>query len=75
VRHLVLPNDLAGTGEAVTFLAQLSANTYLNVMGQYRPCYRALVHPPLARRPSTEEMERAFRLARAAGLTRLDGVA
>jgi len=75
VRHLVLPNDLAGTGEAVTFLAQLSANTYLNIMGQYRPCYRALEHPPLARRPHAEEMERAFRLARAAGLTRLDGVA
>jgi putative pyruvate formate lyase activating enzyme len=75
VRHLVLPNDLAGTAEAVTFLAQLSPNTYLNIMGQYRPSYRALEHPPLARRPHAEEMGRAFRLARAAGLTRLNGVA
>lgn len=74
VRHLVLPNDLAGTAEVVQFLAQLSPRTYLNIMGQYRPCYRARGHPPLARRPSAHEMERAFRLARAAGLTRLDGV-
>ena len=75
VRHLVLPSDLAGTAEAVAFLAQLSPLTYLNIMGQYRPCYRAREHPPLARRPYSDEMERAFRLARAAGLTRLDGVA
>jgi putative pyruvate formate lyase activating enzyme len=75
VRHLVLPNDLAGTAEVVEFLAQLSPRTYLNIMGQYRPCYRAREHPPLARRPSAHEMARAFRLARAAGLTRLDGVA
>jgi len=73
VRHLVLPNNLAGTAEVVTFLAQLSPNTYLNVMGQYRPCYRAHEHALLARRPSSAEMERAVELARAAGLHRLDG--
>jgi len=73
VRHLVLPNDLAGTGEAVRFLADLSPNTYLNIMGQYRPCYRAHEYPPIARRPTREEIERAFHLARAAGLARLDG--
>jgi putative pyruvate formate lyase activating enzyme len=74
VRHLVLPADLAGTSEVVTFLAQLSPNTYLNVMGQYRPCYRAHEHSPLARRPTAAEMARAFQLARAAGLHRLDGL-
>jgi putative pyruvate formate lyase activating enzyme len=73
VRHLVLPNDLAGTAEVAAFLAKLSPRTYLNVMGQYRPCYLAREHPPLARRPSGDEMERAFRLARDAGLTRLAG--
>ena len=74
VRHLVLPDDLAGTAEVVAFLATLSPRTYLNIMPQYRPCYLAREHPPLARRPSGDEMARAFRLARAAGLTRLDGV-
>ncbi len=73
VRHLVLPNDLAGTEEVVRFLADLSPATYVNIMGQYRPCHRADEHAPLARRPTREEMARAFRLARAAGLTRLDG--
>jgi len=40
VRHLVLPNGLAGTDEVVRFLAGLSRNTYLNIMDQYRPCSR-----------------------------------
>ena len=73
VRHLVLPNGLAGTAEAVSFLAELSRDTYVNVMAQYRPCYRAHEYPPLARRPTRVELEEAIRLARAAGLRRLDG--
>ena len=73
VRHLVLPNDLAGTGEVVRFLADLSKDTYLNIMDQYRPCYRAHEYPALARRPTRAEFEEAFRLARDAGLHRLDG--
>lgn len=73
VRHLVLPDGLAGTGEVGAFLADLSPQTYLNVMAQYRPCHRARDFPPLARRPTREEIAGAFGLARAAGLTRLDG--
>ena len=73
VRHLVLPEDLAGTDDVVAFLADLSPRTYLNLMGQYRPCYRAHAFPALARRPNAAEMARAFRAARAAGLHRLDG--
>ncbi len=73
VRHLVLPNNLAGTGEVVRFLAELSEDTYVNIMAQYRPCYRAHEYPLLARRPTREELEGALRLARAAGLHRLDG--
>jgi len=73
VRHLVLPNDLAGTGEVVRFLAELSEDTYVTIMAQYRPCYRAHEHPSLARRPTRDELESALHLARAAGLQRLDG--
>ncbi len=73
VRHLVLPNNLAGTGEVVRFLAELSEDTYVNIMDQYRPCYRAHEYPPLARRPTRAELEEALRLARSAGLHRLDG--
>jgi putative pyruvate formate lyase activating enzyme len=73
VRHLVLPEGLAGTDEVVAFLAGLSPGTYLNVMGQYRPCYRAHEFPALGRRPSAAEMAHALRSARAAGLYRLGG--
>ncbi len=73
VRHLVLPNRLAGTAEVVRFLAELSEDTYLNLMDQYRPCYRAHEYPLLARRPTRAELEEALQLARAAGLHRLDG--
>ena len=73
VRHLVLPSGLAGTAEVVRFLVGLSRNTYLNVMDQYRPCSRAHEYPPLSRRPTRAEIQEAVRVARAAGLTRLDG--
>ena len=73
VRHLILPNNLAGTAEVVLFLAGLSKDTYVNIMDQYRPCYRAHEYPPLARRPARAELDEARQLARAAGLYRLDG--
>jgi putative pyruvate formate lyase activating enzyme len=73
VRHLVLPNDLAGSQQVFRFLAQeISTNTYLNVMDQYRPAYRAHKFPALNRRITREEYQRALDLAREAGLTRLD---
>jgi len=73
VRHLVLPNNLAGTGDIVQFLAEeISPETYLNVMAQYRPTYKDHQYPEINRRPSAQEMEKAVELALAAGLTRLD---
>lgn len=74
VRHLVLPNGLAGTAETLRFLAEdISLNTYLNIMDQYRPCYRAAAHAELARRPTAGELSEAFETARRLGLGRLDG--
>jgi putative pyruvate formate lyase activating enzyme len=73
VRHLVLPDNLAGTKEVMKFLAdELSPNTYVNVMAQYRPCGKAYEHPSLGRFPSREELIEAQEAARQAGLTRLD---
>ncbi len=72
VRHLVLPNGLAGTAGAVAFLTELSPRTYINVMAQYRPCYRASDYPELSRRPTAAEFAEAVAIARRAGL-RLDG--
>ena len=73
VRHLVLPDGLAGTGEVVSFLArEVSPNTYINIMAQYHPCYQAYDVPRLSRRLRREEFETAVALARQAGLSRLD---
>jgi putative pyruvate formate lyase activating enzyme len=73
VRHLVLPDNLAGTKEAMEFLArEISPNTYVNVMGQYRPCGRAGEHPSLCKFLTGQEHAQAQKLAREAGLTRLD---
>lgn len=73
VRHLVLPNDLAGTAEILRFLAEeISKDTYLNLMDQYRPDYNAHKFPELDRRPTRDEYEQAVKQAHAVGLDRLD---
>jgi putative pyruvate formate lyase activating enzyme len=73
VRHLVLPNNLAGTAEIVRFLAEeISKNTYLNLMDQYHPAYKAHDLPELNRRTSRDEFQQALRLAVSTGLHRLD---
>lgn len=75
VRHLVLPNGIAGTEGVVRFLAQeVSLNTYLNVMAQYYPSHRAFKIPVLSRPLTREEFAQAVKLAREHGLERLDGV-
>ncbi len=71
VRHLVLPGDLAGTREAFAFLAEeVSADTFVNVMAQYYPAYRAREHPLLGRRLAASEFAEALDAAEEAGLTR-----
>lgn len=73
VRHLVLPDDIADTDEIFRFLAEdISPNTYLNVMAQYRPCYRADEYPELDRRLTAEEFRSALAMAAHHGLNHLD---
>ena len=73
VRHLVLPNDLAGTETIVAFLAQeISTNTYLNLMDQYRPAFNARQFAKLGRPIKAQEFSRAVELAHTVGLFRLD---
>jgi len=75
VHHLVIPNRLAGTQEVVRFLAQeVSTNTHLNIMAQYRPCYKAFDMPQLARPVLGQEFCEAINLAQQQGLYRLDKV-
>jgi len=73
VRHLVLPEEMAGTREVMEFLAkEISVNTYVNIMAQYRQCGRAAEVPSLRRSISDEEYQQAVDLACQEGITRLD---
>ncbi|MCJ7499388.1 radical SAM protein [bacterium] len=73
VRHLVLPGDLAGSQEAFRFLAEeISTNTYLNVMAQYRPCHEAVGQPVIGDPLQQSDYLNALELARKWGLRRLD---
>jgi putative pyruvate formate lyase activating enzyme len=73
IRHLVLPHGLAGTGEIMRFIAQeLSADSYVNIMTQYRPCGRASEVKGLGGYPSRSDFEAAVEAARRQGITRLD---
>ncbi len=71
VRHLVLPGGLAGTRAIVRFLAEeISPNTYINIMGQYRPSWRVQERriAPLDRPITEAELQQARQIALQAGL-------
>jgi putative pyruvate formate lyase activating enzyme len=73
VRHLVLPGGLAGSRETFRFLAEeISTNTYLNVMAQYRPCHDAVGQPVIGSHLQQSDYHNALDLARKWGLRRLD---
>jgi len=73
VRHLVMPNRVAGTGEIMEFFADnISTNTYMNVMDQYRPCGAAHQDEFINRRLTAREYRDALNAAENAGLIRLD---
>ncbi len=75
IRHLVLPLGLAGTKSIMSFLSsEVSRNTYVNIMDQYHPCYKAFQVPSLRRRISSVEFGEALSFAREAGISRLDKV-
>jgi len=72
VRHLALPNNLAGSEKTFQFLAkEISKNTFLNIMDQYWPCYKAHQYPELSRKITQKEYQETVDLAKKAGLKRL----
>lgn len=75
VRHLILPNDLAGTKDVTNFLvAEVSKNTYVNVMDQYRPEHKAVGNPKygLHRKCTKDELRDAHKTAAKEGIIRFD---
>jgi len=71
IRHLVLPNDCAGSEIVLKFIAkEISLNSYVNVMSQYRPSGRANQYKELRRSITDEEFEKVITLQKKLGLTR-----
>ena len=69
IRHLVLPNGLAGTARFVRFVAsRIGREACLNLMSQYRPEYLAHGIPEIARPPSAAEYRDALACAARAGV-------
>jgi putative pyruvate formate lyase activating enzyme len=73
IRHLVLPGNMAGTREVMRFIAgDVSPNSYVNIMAQYRPCGRADEVEGLEDFPTTTDYTEAVRAAKEEGIRRLD---
>ena len=73
IRHLVMPNGVSGTKKVIQWIVKnLPKETYLNIMSQYRPVYKAHEYPQISRRITRQEYRDAVKWARDAGLTNLD---
>jgi len=71
-RHLVLPGDLADTEKVMEFLAtEISTETFVNIMDQYRPLYMARQYPELSRSINRAEFQRAVKIAQRYGIRRI----
>jgi len=73
IRHLVLPNGLAGSQQVLRFIAEkVSVDTYLNIMDQYRPAYQAYRKIDINRRITRAEYTDIIHYAESLGMTRLN---
>lgn len=73
IRHLVMPNETAGSERILEWIAEeLPEDTYVNVMAQYTPAHQAYGYPEISRRISDEEYEAVVQRAVDVGLTNLD---
>ena len=73
IRHLVLPNNVGGSEMIMEWIAEnLPADTYVNIMAQYHPDYRALEYPELSRKITSEEYAAVVEKAKKLGLVNLD---
>lgn len=69
IRHLVMPEDISGTEDILKFIAEeISKDTYISLMAQYRPEHKARNLPPLNRKITSKEYKRAVEIAKNLGL-------
>jgi putative pyruvate formate lyase activating enzyme len=73
IRHLVMPNNTGGSEKVMQWIAgNLPKDTYVNIMVQYSPVFKAYDYPELSRRITKEEYVKVVDKAKALGLTNLD---
>jgi putative pyruvate formate lyase activating enzyme len=73
IRHLVMPNNTGGSEKVIEWIAgNLPKDTYVNIMAQYNPVYKAYDYPELSRRITKEEYLKVVKKAKDTGLTNLD---
>jgi putative pyruvate formate lyase activating enzyme len=73
IRHLVMPNGVSGSKEVISWIAaHLPKNTYVNIMSQYMPLFKAGKYPELNRRINKNEYAEVVQWAKKQGLTNLD---
>ncbi len=73
IRHLVMPNNVGGSVQVMNWIAKnLPADTYVNIMAQYTPVFRANEFPAINRRINAREYTEVVNAARRFGLTNLD---
>ncbi len=72
VRHLVLPNNLTPSSKVMDIIAEVAPGCAINVMGQYRPAFRASNFPELMDLPSGIDVANLRSYASSKGLMRVD---
>ena len=73
IRHLVMPNKIGGSEKVMEWIAEnLPKDTYVNIMAQYNPLYKAYDYPELSRRITKKEYIQVVKKANDMGLTNLD---
>jgi len=73
IRHLVMPNNVAGSEMVMEWIAKnLPQETYVNIMAQYTPQYKALEYPEISRRVTQDEYLKVVNKAKELGLRNLD---
>lgn len=69
IRHLILPDNLAGTARILPWIAKnISQNAYISLMSQYFPAHQAMNHPQLSRGITRKEYQEARAILRSCGL-------
>jgi len=73
IRHLIMPNNIGGSEKIMVWIAaNLPPDTYVNIMPQYHPAFKAHDYPEISRRITGEEYQKVVHRAKALGLTNLD---